>query len=864
LPLQKEAYFCTLNKLIFSYKAIENRLILNTITKLTLLLLLVGSIAGCSRKKNTFLNRNWHAVTTEYNTLYNGNLGLEQGKEELNQNYADNYWDILPIERMQIDENIVLPDSIRNQNFGYAEEKAVKAIQRHSMLIEGKERNPQIDEAYLLLGKARYFDQRFIPALEAFNYILRRYPASNNIIHARVWREKTHMRLDNNRLAINNLKKVLDLEHLEEQDIADASATMAQAYINLRHLDSAVIPLRKAAEFTGNNEAKGRYFYILGQLYNQLGQIAEANTAFGEVIDLNRRSPRIYMINAYLQKARNFEFGQGNNYKLREMLRELEEDRENRPFLDKIYFQIGEYYNRLDSIDTAVDYYKKSLREPASDIFLRSINYEILANINFDRSNYLAASKYFDSTLAEMDPQLREFRSIKKKRNNLEDVIKYEGIAYKNDSILRLSQMTPAAKLDYFKDYTTDLRAQLEADNAEAVLPTTLPNIASGQPQATARTFYFYNEARVQQGRQEFLNQWGDRPLADNWRWAEVSFETEDAVAEEAGLSQQVLDNDLRLDPYTYIVQIPTDLAVLDTITRDRDFAYYQLGIIYKENFREYKMAQDRLEAVLKMSTDERLILPSMYNLYQIYQTTNQNFKAGEMKQQILEDYPDSRYAAYILNPESILEDENSPEAIYTQLYREFEAQNFNKVIAETNRYLSEFAGDAIVPKLELLKAQASGRLLGLEAYKSALNHVALTYPQTQEGKKAQEILNKTIPELSGLEFNTDSLQKNYKLLYRFEVKDREVALALKETIATAISEINYNHLSVSIDVYDPEEVFVMVHGFEDLNRAQGFAELLQINEDYLVEKESVPISTENYRILQIQKNLEDFPTPVN
>jgi len=117
------------------------------------------------------------------------------------------------------------------------------------------------------------------------------------------------------------------------------------------------------------------------------------------------------------------------------------------------------------------------------------------------------------------------------------------------------------------------------------------------------------------------LNQWGDRPLADNWRWAEVSFENEDTVAEEVGLSQQVLDNDPRLDPYTYINQIPTDLAVLDSITRDRDFAYYQLGIIYKENFREYQMAENRLEAVLEMSSDERLILPSMYNLYQIYQT---------------------------------------------------------------------------------------------------------------------------------------------------------------------------------------------------------------------------------------------------
>jgi hypothetical protein len=38
-----------------------------------------------------------------------------------------------------------------------AETKATKAIQKHSMNIDG--RNFQIDEAYLLLGKARYYDQ---------------------------------------------------------------------------------------------------------------------------------------------------------------------------------------------------------------------------------------------------------------------------------------------------------------------------------------------------------------------------------------------------------------------------------------------------------------------------------------------------------------------------------------------------------------------------------------------------------------------------------------------------------------------------------------------------------------------------------
>ncbi|MBT8296268.1 MAG: hypothetical protein KJO51_07615, partial [Gramella sp.] len=200
------------------------------ISRILLFFLLSIIIWSCSRKKNSFVNRNYHAVTAQYNTLYNGQLAFEQGREEINQNYADNYWDILPVERLDVDDMILLPDSIRNQNFGRAEEKAVKAIQKHSMQVKGKERNPQIDEAYLLLGKARYFDRRFIPALDAFNYILYRYPASDNITHARIWREKTNLRIGNEKLAIKNLKKILDSDRLNDKDLADASSSLAQAY----------------------------------------------------------------------------------------------------------------------------------------------------------------------------------------------------------------------------------------------------------------------------------------------------------------------------------------------------------------------------------------------------------------------------------------------------------------------------------------------------------------------------------------------------------------------------------------------------------------------------------------------------------
>lgn len=44
--------------------------------------------------------------------------------------------------------------------------------------------------------------------------------------------------------------------------------------------------------------------------------------------------------------------------------------------------------------------------------------------------------------------------------------------------------------------------------------------------------------------------------------------------------------------------------------------------------------------------------------------------------------------------------------------------------------------GDPLVPKFEMLKANSIGRIQGFEAYKEALNYVALNYPNMPEGQK--------------------------------------------------------------------------------------------------------------------------------
>ena len=98
-------------------------------------------------------------IPTMYNVLYNGNLALEKGKKELAEKHTENYFEILEVEP-EVRSQIYNLKGEGNPDFDRAEEKAIKAIQRHSMVFDGKQKNRKIDDAYMLLGKARYYNGR--------------------------------------------------------------------------------------------------------------------------------------------------------------------------------------------------------------------------------------------------------------------------------------------------------------------------------------------------------------------------------------------------------------------------------------------------------------------------------------------------------------------------------------------------------------------------------------------------------------------------------------------------------------------------------------------------------------------------------
>jgi hypothetical protein len=851
---------------------------------------------ACSTKRDSFLARNSHALSTKYNIDYNGQIALDKGIQEIKTNTKDNFWKRLPIERMQILDDNTPGGKAKNANFEVAETKATTAIQKHSMNIGGSEKNSQMDEAYLLLGKARYYDQRFIPALDAFNYILYKYTNSDKIYEAKIWREKTNMRLGNDAQVVKNISQLLKEKKLKNQVVADANAILSESFLNLEEKDSAIAKLKVAEIFTKVNSERARYHFILGQLYQELGKKDSAIYSYQSVIDMNRKAEREMVIQAYAKKAQLFDYENGDADAFVKTYNKLVADRENRPFLDIIYHEMGVFYEKQNDQILAFEFYNASLKTVSKDSYLVASNYRNLGNIHFKNAEYPIAAKYYDSTLVKLDVKSREHIHIKKVRKDLDEVIEYEYVAKTNDSILNIVALSDTDRVLYFEDYIAKLK---KSDEEKRILEEkqqeTLKNIErnsltssddpasvvqkSGMPpkksglappsikdasmKDAANGFYFYNPSTVAFGKIEFKKKWGNRAVGSNWRLSTNKTTMADVAVSDTTATAKIEDAK-EIEQYTttfYLDQLPKTQAEIDDIAKKRNFAYYQLGVIYKEKFKEYELASKKLEQLLLNNPEEKLVLPTMYNLYKIYQITD-IAKAEEMKNRISSQYPNSRYAQIInnTNPDSVSSIE-TPEDAYGKWYKLYQEEQFTEVLGKIDDLIIQFSGDEIVPKFELLKANILGKLQGLDAYKNALQYVSDNYPTSEEGKNAQDILTTQIPSLEKMNFSSTDT-KNWKILYKVAKKEDKSTKALEDKIKKFMASENIEKLSYSYDIYTEKENFLAISGIKSEAYAKDIAVLMKDNNKYKVAEPAIVISTDNYKVVQIKKNLDQYLSP--
>ncbi|MEI6865237.1 tetratricopeptide repeat protein [Flavicella sp.] len=728
---------------------------------------------GCSTKKNALINRKYHAIITEYNILYNGNIAFQKGLDEINELYEDNYWEVLPIEPIKLaKEQLEIPDYKKKEKesknkegeeeeeeenltfFELAEEKAVKAVQKHSMKIGGKERNSKIDKAFLLLGKSRYYTSRFVPAIEAFNYVIKNYPEADLIDQTIIWKSKTSIRMRNEIVAIEELELYLENDKIEEKNLEDAYITMALAYKQMDSTEVVIKHLHKAVELSVDPVKKSRNLFILGQLYRQEDNLNNSQIAFQEIIDF-KRAPYKYKVRAEIEKVKNFQLGEVPKEAISQ-LEKLIEIRENRPYLGELYYHLALLQNQRGEKEIALINFQNSVHAKQSKKFQKGLSYEASGDIYFQSTDYFLASSYYDSVLqVSGDLDTKRIRKLRRKKQGLESVLVFEEVIQRNDSIWNILSMDKNEQTIHFENYIEELKIKDKEAKQKAKFLEDLRKYEEFGF-ASARTtvnssgskgqWYFYNDQSVSFGIQDFKRIWGSRKLADNWRWSD-KIEIRNEEKEDETVQEKEVEEEVRKEYQVayYLDQLPTTLRGIDSVSNLRNSTYYKLGLIYKEQFQEYELAATTLETLIEILPDDKLVLGTNYHLFRIFEAMGNVVKADYYSSVVVRKFPNSVFAQKILNPDKLVDNSSdmTPEGRYREIYNMYKSEDYLKTINNISKALRTFEGMPIVPKLELLKAYALAKTEGEKAFWDALDYIVLNYSNTAEGKKAKELMVK-------------------------------------------------------------------------------------------------------------------------
>jgi tetratricopeptide (TPR) repeat protein len=794
-------------------------------------------LAGCSTRKDGFVNRAYHQTTTQYNVLFNGNEALNQGIEAQTEAHQPNFWTRLPLDPFSLPD-IYETDAPPNPNYTRAETKAVAAVQKHSMRIGGTQRNKQIDEAYMLLGKARFYNGRYLQAIEAFNYIIDQLGDSNSIHAAQLWRAKTFLQLNQEERAAKELKNLIDNGALSMADTATAYAAYAQALLALDNAKEATTPLQKALQLEKDKNLVARYAYVLGQLYDALGHSDSATVAYQNVIDLNRKIPRTYWIHATLNQLNA---GLLPETQTKTAYKRLTNNDENKKFLDKIHYSHAVFHMGLGDTLSTESLMNKSLRTGTQDNDLKGMVYETLADMHFDRALFLDSGAYLDSTMSVTDAKSRKFRKVKRKRDKLKDIISYENDIQVHDSILGLMDKSPEERTQFFADYIAQIKRKDSIQKAQE------QQELAANVSFFGNDFYFYNRTQLARGKSDFLRIWGDIALEDNWRYAKpkpIITPAERMLADT--LSTEKTIEEPRYLVETYLVQIPEEKA-RDSLEQVRNTALFQAGLAYKEQFLVFDLAKERLQRLLSRPSD--YTLPTLYHLYQIEQQTGGE-KTSHYKSRLLAEFPDSQYAKIIVNPTQVLEGEF--EAHYEEVKQMFATQKFESVIDKAAQAILGVQDQDLRARFALLRAEALGRLDGIEIYKAALKEVSTTYPKQAAGIDANARL-RAIEQIT----KSSSATGGYKLLFVTNRDQHEQTKVLAQACTDWIQTQSLNLvLSVSVDVYNRDSELLVVHGFTDASSAKDFNDQIQKELKELQTLKNFVVLTSQFRDALIFKDL--------
>lgn len=757
------------------------------------LLIIFSVFLACSPRKNGTTNRAVQNFSTYYNTLFNSKDALEAELSARKKSHQDNFYSpyiqLLTYDEQplgDIDGNSFLsdeapvsriPGTAAPQAKGatvleISEAKAMKAIAKHSMMYDGEEKNKRIFDANILLAQARLYQNKYLGALDALNYILSNMPNDKRINLAKIYQGQTFAKMQDYARA-EEVFSALGKEDLTKSEDKLLSIYHAELLLNSGKKEDAVAELDHAFDVNKNRTLRSRIAFLRGQILNNLGKPEEARESFVTAYKLANDFE--FEVKSQVEIAKTFN-GKDDDYEgAKKYLEDISKKGTYASRKNEFYYALGLMANKAGKTDEAKEFFAKSLKEKISDPQIRGLAFYERGKQSQKEEDYLTAGAYYDSAVAVMTYAPTKI-ALQDMASNIKNLTKNYYLIKKNDSILALTKMTEPERTAYFTKYIDALKAkEAKADaekrkadrskgfdtgdyNANSIFSAAKNNDLGFADISSSRgTFYFSNPTTVAKGQSEFRNIWGDRALQDNWRLSARGNSIDDLKNEAMGNTSAA--DPRRLQPDFYIEQIPTDAAALATLKKDRDTAALGLGRMYENYFSNTTLATKTLYDLADAKPEEDTKLLALYEAFSINYEKNPA-AAERAKQMILAEFPYTSYAEFVKNPKGtgFTKSPAEVEDAYRQAFVLYQTDKFEESRMLIEQSLQKYPKDALAPKFALLNAYNTGKTAGKEIMILQLEQIALNYAKTNEGQKATELLKYLKSDLKS-DLKTDTVK---------------------------------------------------------------------------------------------------------
>ncbi len=852
---------------------------------------------GCSRTKDNFFSRTFHNTTSTYNILFNGEQALLAGQQKLESAHQDNFEEILRVYKIGNEANATAakPDMDR------AIEKGTKVIQQHSMMIRNDQKNNYVDDSYLLIGKARYYNRDFLPALETFNYVIQQFPKDEIAVTARLWAAKTEAELGNYLPAKTKFDEVYRDKKLDKKIKADAFASYAQLEIDYGSKSAAYQLLSQAVDKSKTKKDKVRWMFIMAQLQERLGNDFEASQWYRKVI--KKGPPYELLFQAQLSRARSFDVDLQDADDVFKDLRKMLKDDKNYDNRDQILYVMAEVAEKLDDDALEEKYLKESVRKSTTNATQKGLSYLELADDNFDNKLYKDAAAYYDSASSNLPERHPKYAAAKIRKESLADLVKHLTTIELQDSLQALAGLSDkqlekkidailrkeneAAEAERRRQQALEFDQQFANTGGDDVGGDNLSASAGGQ-------WYFYNQSLRASGITNFRNRFGNRKLEDNWRRKDKQVSEDFSNFDEDG--EETPDGDLEAraegedsevagdNPREkYLAAVPKTEEEMAASHAKIQAAFLAIGTIYKNDLEDYESAERNLEELLKRYPDFEERAKVWYTLYRVNILDEDQPDADKYKKLILDNFPNSDFAALVQGKQpASLEKDAVATNYYNKTYRAYNQGIYKKSLTMADSGLTAYAGSSRAPQFMLLKAFSLEKTGQRPVMKQTLTDLVQQFPNTEQSRTAQALLQKMEPPkeeptaAEGGDKNGEAGKPAAAGKYKIDGRGAWQYIAsvpnvkgLVNNIVIGLTDFNAKYfknqkLKVKSVYISPKEQMVMVTGLPNQNEALKYYRIVaqqKVLENELngLESKNFVISAANFQAFYKDKDFEGY-----